>query len=229
MVRWRAYGLSTFKFVQIKTGFEVPLNCVRNAWLEKWKDPYYWGIYRYWLKSTMWANAERLLSFTSWQPAWHQLPPPPVGCATGRWVAWGWPAYLTNVAAPLRCYCSPQRLCRWHRSCQSCHSPKQLPPLALSERGHQININRPALEIKPSYQASLRLKQLEKRRINLQSPRQGCKWLGHENLSPNPVALIVSPSLPSSSSLASSKYSTSVHFGTILSLLCEPLSYNRSC
>lgn len=25
------------------------------------KDPYYWGIYRDWLKSTMWANAERLL------------------------------------------------------------------------------------------------------------------------------------------------------------------------
>lgn len=32
-------GLSTFKFVQIKTGFEVPLNCVRNAWLEKMQGP----------------------------------------------------------------------------------------------------------------------------------------------------------------------------------------------
>lgn len=118
---------------------------VRNAWLEKWKDPYYWGIYRYWLKSTMWADAERLLSFTSWPPAWRQPPPRPAGCATGRWGAWGWPACLTSVAAPPRCYCSPQRLCRWHRSCQSCHSPKQLPPLALSERGCRINMNHPAL------------------------------------------------------------------------------------
>lgn len=119
-----------------------------------------------WLKSTMWANAERLLSFTSWWPAWRQLPPLPAGCATGQWVAWGWPAYLTNVAIQPRCCCSPQRLCRWHRSCQSCHSPTQWPPLALSERGHTININHPALEI-PSYdKASLRAKELEIRRTS---------------------------------------------------------------
>lgn len=127
----------------------------------------------------MWANAERLLSFTSWLPAWHQLPPLPVGCATGRWVAWGWPACLTNVAAPPRCCCSPQRLCRWHRSCRSCHSPKQLPPLALSERGHKINIHHSGLETPPYYKASLR----SKLGINFQTPGQGWKWPEYENVS----------------------------------------------
>lgn len=106
----------------------------------KWKDPYYWGIYRYRPKSTRWANAERrLLPLTSWRPAWHQPPPRPAECATGRWVAGGWPACLTSVAAPRRCCCSPQRLCRWRRSCRSCHSPRPSPPLALSGRGHKAH------------------------------------------------------------------------------------------
>lgn len=126
----------------------------------------------------MWANAERLLPFTSWQPAWHRLPPPPVGCATGQWVAWGWPACLTSVAAPRQCCCSPQRLCRWHRSCQSCHSPKQLPPLALSETGNKMNICHLALERQPYYNASLRSEETEIRRIDLQPPGWDWKWLG---------------------------------------------------
>lgn len=120
---------------------------------------------------------------TSWLPAWRQPPPLPAGCATGRWGAGGWPACLTSVAAPPRCCCSPRTLCRWHRSCQSCHSPKQLPPLALSERRHKINMNHPALEIQSYHQASLRSKQLGDKKNQSASTRTRLKmtWNIHKS------------------------------------------------
>lgn len=54
-------GLSTLKFVQIKTGSEVPLTRVRNAWLETERTHITEVFTDTGLKSTRWADAERLL------------------------------------------------------------------------------------------------------------------------------------------------------------------------
>lgn len=59
-------------------------------------------------------------------PAGHPLPPRVSARATARWVSSGWPACLTSDGARCLCCSSPQTPCRWHRSCQSCHSPEQL-------------------------------------------------------------------------------------------------------
>lgn len=86
---------------------------------------YHWGIYTYWLKSTT-RRALKVGPPISW---WRAERPPLLRAsarATGRWVSWGWPACRTSGAAPsLSCW-GPQRPCRWHRSCRSCHSPEQL-------------------------------------------------------------------------------------------------------
>lgn len=58
-------GLSTFKTVQIKTRFEVPLICVRDAWLER-KRPILLRYLQILAKEHYMGNAERLLlSFPS--------------------------------------------------------------------------------------------------------------------------------------------------------------------
>ena len=158
---------------------------------------------------------------TSWPPAWRPPPPPPAGCATGRWGAEGWPACLTSVAAPPQCCCSPRTLCRWHRSCQSCHSPRQLPPLALSERGHKVHINQPALEMQSYHQAFLRSRQLGAKKSGSASARTRLKMTGNLTRVQSLLSLL--------SSAASSKYLIDVRFGTVLRLSCGLLSYIRSC
>lgn len=71
------------------------------------------------------AGAERALPISWWRA---ERPPLPQASAraTGRWVSWGWPACRTSGAAPSPSCWGPQRPCRWHRSCRSCHSPEQL-------------------------------------------------------------------------------------------------------
>lgn len=143
VARWECLrGFSTLTPVQIKTRFEGPLICVRDAWLEIKVPILLRYLQRYWLKSTIWANAGRLLfsfhaPFTSSLPAWRLPLPLVVRCATVQWVAWDSPACLTNAVAPRQCCCSPQTLCQWHHSCQSCHSPKQSQQLALSKRARE--------------------------------------------------------------------------------------------